>query len=167
MEYVSLPIILFYLLIFSRYKINLVSYDLRKLFDESIILDHIVGLFTMYVFIILVRTPSKHDNIIDNFYYSILCYSIFLLSTRLDLSVLLILIVLGIISYHIDNKINLKSNGNLDEKNKYIRYRRWLNIIMISILVVGYIYYTVKEIRIKGNKFNIYRHVFGQIEHKK
>lgn len=164
MNYISLPIILFYLLIISRYKINLISYELRRLFDESILLDHVVGLLTMYVFIILVRTPSSNNNIIDNFYYSIVCYIIFILSTRLELPVLLILIILGIISFHIDNRIINANTYNV--KNKYIKYRKWLNILMIFILITGYIYYTVIEIRNKGSNFNIYRHIFGKIEKK-
>ena len=163
MNYLALPILLFYLLIFSRYKKNLINCDLRDMFDKNILLDHITGLLTIYIFIIMVRTPSKQNDIFENLYYSIICYTIFLVSTRLDLPILLLLVLLGISSYHIDIKISqLSKQSNINELNKYKLYRKYLQITMFTILIIGYIYYTVRKVNKQGMNFSLFEHIFGQ-----
>lgn len=162
MSYKALPLILFYILTFSNYNFYLLSCELRRVLESHILLRHIVGLLTIYTFIITSLPSFKKKPFAYNMYFSVICYLLFLLSLRVDIRVLLILFILALITIHIDNLIEFEKEEENNEKVLiYEGYRTNLEYIMYTILAVGFIAYFIQIKKESGNQFNLFNFVFG------
>lgn len=163
MTYKALPLILFYILTFSNYNFYLLSCELRNILESHILLRHIIGIITIYTFIITTIPSFKKKPISYNIYFSIICYILFLISLRIDIRVLLILFILALISIHLDNIVEHgKEENNTEKIVIYSEYRQKLEYIMYIILAIGFILYTIKIIKTDGMNFKLYNFIFGE-----
>lgn len=162
MIYKALPIILFYILTFSNYNFYLLSCELRKILESNILLNHLVGLLTIYTFIITSIPSFKNKSITYNIYFSIISYILFLISVKIDIRALLILFILGLVSIQLDNLVERSKEENNKEKVAiYTDYRKKLESIMYIILAIGFIVYTIKILNTNGVHFNLNNFIFG------
>lgn len=164
-------ITIFLLIIAGNYIGDIYSCGLRLLFNEYMLLKHIIGLLIMIFFVGLIVEKIKiHERIFASF----ILYIIFVLTMRLPMILTLIVIILFAIIYiltiYIEDLKN-KKNENTKKEIKDIKYEKniifyenilnKLLIITLIIIILGSFGLCILlKINI-GNKFSIYNFLLG------
>jgi hypothetical protein len=162
-------LLIFYLIIGSGYIKELYSGQMKDFLQNSRCAQHIIGFTTLMVIINLFAKVNDASNV---FFYSVLGYMFFILSTKLDLHWNLMIIFLLIIVYFIENKftqqsleINYNKHLSEDEKNKIINDNKFIkNTIYIFIIIInlaGLFCYINKKKNQYGGNFNLDKFLFN------
>lgn len=133
-------VVFYYLLIISNFTDTLLSPDLRNLIENNRSIKHLFGLILL---IMSVNQHNKKDNsILYNIGISILCYIYFIFSTKMILSLNLILIFIMILFYYIEKYIknNIHNTDNFLVKN-HKKIRISFIILITGILIFGNIHF--------------------------
>lgn len=171
-------VILFYLSMMSQYAGLLMPSQLIRELHKNRTAQHIVGLIMIYVIInILADINDKDGNgepisFKDNATYTLICYSLFVLSTKVDLMWSSLIIGGGLIYYIIDEKNMLSEKvQELDEalsddlkmkisdknkKNRIIGFG-----ILIALMLYAFNTYNNKKIDQYSTVYDPLRFVFG------
>lgn len=159
-------LLLFYVIVASNYTDNLISKELRTLFRENRIVQHLIGVTLMLSLVILFGGVKQTDTAMM---YALLCYIWFILTTKLNGSiniVILLLLIFGFIyEQQIINKIE-ESGKVLDDSeksniiNKY-NYRKNIFIItLVSITVIGTLFFANDKKIQHGGGFDLVNFLF-------
>jgi len=155
----------FYLLISSNYLGELFSCKFREYLSSSMIIKHILGIFTFGFLVIVSSIDLDEENAIYNgILLTCILYIWFLLSTRTHVYITSIIVIMFFVMYIIGNKIkelknNKKSTKKLELINKYIL------IITGAITILGVINYGyLKKIEVnkRNEKFNLLTFIIGK-----
>ena len=161
---------IFLFIIAGNYAGDLYSCTLRHIFNEYMILKHIIGIFIMIFFVGLIQ---KNISLNTKLLQSIGLYLWYLIIMRAPSIVTLIIIILISILFlmniyieDLNNNINnKKETTNIEETTKKIKdiknYMNILFIITISISIIGSIFFIILLKNKLGNKFSIYDFLLG------
>ena len=135
------PLLFFYLIIASNFTKNLYAGQLRDLFENNRMAQHVVGFITMLV---LITSLSGTNELTQIGLYSVIGYLWFVLTTKLDLHWNLAIILLLFVGYIYENKLRVKDKSTdtdqaLDQKEKDMvknKTTRMRTIIASSILLI-------------------------------
>jgi hypothetical protein len=153
-------IILKLYLILALTSSELLSKQMKNLINTSKITQHVIAFIAV---LILVDWKYKYDNFVNSVIYSIIIYVLFVLSTKMDLHLnLLVLMLLGFLYYNerqSNSKImSLEFDKILDasERDKVISILSNNRIYLIVIGIIGIIigtglYFRKKEVQYGGN----------------
>lgn len=164
-----MPLLVFYLIISLNLIGDLNSGQLAMFIKDNRYVKHIMGLTLMTI--ILSQYGNISDNNIKLFVYTIISYSLFIFTTKMDLKWSMILVLLLLFGYIYENKLISKEldaqndtalkeqdKNNIRNKHDYIKF-----VIMITIIIVIFIgmyqYYNKKQIQYGGN-FDITKFFF-------
>jgi hypothetical protein len=151
-------LLIYQFLIMTRSAAPLISPDVKKILDENIMAKHLMGIIFMVVTIqsfTRIRDPFK------TVYLGIGTYLLFVLTTKLDLN-MFIIVTLGLLGYlfyenSLENTERLINEVNNDELKKQIliekeNTKKWSVIGIISVLIVGFLLYVNRnrELRIQN-----------------
>lgn len=150
---------IFLFIIAGNYVGDIYSCSLRKLFNDSMILKHIIGYFILLFFVGLIQKDLfMHDKIISSF----ILYLTFIIIMRAPYYISLISIILISFMYIIN--LYIEDLEKLNDKNNIEYYKLINNYIFTLILVIciiGLIMFIIKTKLKYKNKFSIYKFIIG------
>ena len=170
-----------YLLISCNFLANLFSCNLQQLLSENMYLKHLFGFLTMLFCIVYVDSNIvKESKYIEGFFYAIIFYIWFWLTTKTHLYTTIIILLLLLIVYILQIHINVKNQKlekkqteldqeqkNIDQEQKnidqeQIELNKSIDKIKLSqyiiigfacaITIFGFIYYYSEKKREYGEK---------------
>ena len=113
-----------YLLISCNFLANLFSCNLQQLLSENMYVKHIFGFLTMLFCIVFVDSNIvKESKYIEGFFYAIIFYIWFWLTTKTHLYTTIIILLLLLIVYILQIHINVR-NQKLEKKTNRIRSKQ-------------------------------------------
>ena len=133
-------VVFYYLLIISNFTDALLSPDLKNLIINNRGIKHLFGLILLIMSIN--QYNEKDESILYNIGIGVICYIYFIFSTKMILSLNLLLIFIMILFYYIEKYIknNIEKTNNFFVKNDK-KIRVFFIIVITSILILGNIHY--------------------------
>lgn len=164
--------LLFFLLVISgNYIGNLFSCRIQRVFTDNVYGKHIIGFISLFFFIVLVDPNFKKINPLKTLLFSIPIYIYFLILSKAEapifLIILLLLILLVIVNAYY-NYIEYKEENNEQlnkmEKSVY-KYLLLIKKIIVGLIflltILGFlIYLGMKKVEYQG-KFKLLSFIFG------
>lgn len=161
---------IFLFIIAGNYAGDLYSCTLRHIFNEYMILKHIIGLFIMLFFVGLLQ---KNITLFEKIIQSLGLYLWYLIIMRapsiITLFVIIMICILFLLNIYIEdltnNINNKKETTNIEETTKKINYlKNIVNIIFLItffISIFGTIIFIILLKNNLGNKFSIFNFLLG------
>ncbi len=155
-----------YLLIFCNFTKELIGCKFNYLLDTNIYYKHLIAFILLLFLIILIDEENINKNLLYNIGLAIIIYILFIISTRINH--LLIIIILGIllIIYILDKSAEKEKETNINLYNTYKYYQLILIIIVIILMIIGFIYYLYEKYMEYDKKFSILTFIFGTLKCK-
>uniref|UniRef100_A0A6C0ECR3 Uncharacterized protein n=1 Tax=viral metagenome TaxID=1070528 RepID=A0A6C0ECR3_9ZZZZ len=158
-------VMLFYMLIGANFMTHLVSKQMKKFVQDNRLVQHIIGIISM---VVLITTFGIISDVKLALLYSFIAYLFFILTTKMDLHINLIIVLLLVIAYLYETNIDIdieKKNKVLtaEEKLKLIekdtQYKKSMVIIIFLVTVVGTVMYNNKKNIQYGGGFSLYKYL--------
>ncbi len=160
----SLPktIFLIYLIISGNFLAGLFGCNTQAAFSNNMALKHLLGFMTMFFFIVVVDSDSKwSDNPKTQLLYTLLFYSIFVITTRMDykwwIAFVLCLSLMYILQVYKDHK-----DTTDEEKEKYETYQLYLIYLSAIIVFLGFFIYLGRKKAEYKNSFDFVTFMVGK-----
>ena len=157
----SKQLFFFFLIVSGNYLAELFSCNIQKNIIKNRFIKHVVGLCTLYFFVTLVDR-DKLNKPIQAFYSAIVFYVWFLLISHTSSNYTLIIIVLFVLIYILNDILEHYINHENDPHNKKrmvdIRYYGSLALFTLSVLLTMLgllVYYSQKKIEYGKNFSNV------------
>lgn len=146
-------LLIFYVLIAGNYTDNLMAKQLREYISENRLIQHLIGLMTM---VILITTIGGVVDSRTAIIYSLVSYTWFIFSTKLDIHWNIIILLLLFFGYLYENDVEIReeevmSDKTLDDKkkmeiiNKHNRNKTLFIGGILAITLVGTLFYSHKK----------------------
>lgn len=161
---------IFLFIIAGNYTGDIYSCTLRHIFNEYMLLKHIIGFFIMIFFVgLLQKNITLFEKIIQSFLLYIWYLFIMRAPSIITLFVILMICILFLLNIYIEelknNINNKKENTNIEETTKQIKYlQNIMNILFLVtffISIIGTVIFTIVLKKKLGNKFNFYNFLLG------
>jgi len=159
---------IFLFIIAGNYAGDLYSCGLRHLFNEYMILKHIIGFFIMLFFIgLLQKEVTLFIKIIQSIFLYLWYILIMRAPTIITLITIILICIIFLINIYIEdikNKNNQSNNNNKENDSKITYYQNIANILFIIsffISLIGTIIFVLLLKNKLGNNFNIYQFILG------
>ena len=158
---------IFLFIIAGNYAGDLYSCGLRHIFNEYMILKHIIGFFIMLFFIGLLQ---KEVTLFIKIIQSLFLYFWYILIMRapsiITLITIILICIIFLINIYIEDIKNKKvqSNNNKENDSKITYYQNIANILFIISFFISFMGTIIFILLLKnklGNNFNIYQFILG------
>jgi hypothetical protein len=152
----SAPISIFtlYLIISGNFTAQLLGCSVQRTLNESIYIKHLLGFMTMYFFVVL---ANSNFNLKTNprilLLYTLLFYTIFILTTKMDFKWWIIFIIGLSIIYILEVNKSHQSTPN-EEKQELEKYQTYLIYFVAVVILLGVLVYYGKKKAEFGSDFN-------------
>lgn len=169
-QYLSLTrvLLLFYLTIANNFTDNLFSKQLKTFLNDNRYAQHMIAFIMMLVFIMMIGGVSNIDT---GIFYSVIFYTWFIFTTKLDIQLNIIIILLLFFGFIYESKLNEKENQiNSDQslsestKESLIKTQQtnkmYILIAILSVTVIGSALYIKKQEVQYGGGFDLMRFLF-------
>lgn len=163
-----LTIVLFlYLFIANNSTKNLFSGQLTNYIDDNRYAQHIIAFMTVLVLVVYMGNIQSNINIIC---YSILIYSWFILTTKIDLTWNIVLLAILLIYFFYQNKINYIENVDDPSISKKIKKniinsnnktKKYFVYSLLFITLIGSSIYCLKKYNQYGDRFDMTKFIFN------
>jgi hypothetical protein len=166
----SKNLFILYLVISSNFLANLFGCKIQKAFNENIYIKHLLGFFTLYLFISLVESSSIiGTGLIDKLKFAAIIYIWFILTTRMNIKFwipfILMLTTIYILQLNIENE-NKNENPNTEKIEKYKNYQKILVKLSLLVTILGFLVYLGEKKYEYGNSFKFSTFISGVIKCK-
>ena len=159
---------IFLFIIAGNYAGDLYSCGLRHIFNEYMILKHIIGFFIMLFFIgLLQKEVTLFIKIIQSLFLYFWYILIMRAPTIITLITIILICIIFLINIYIEdikNKNNQSNNNNKENDSKITYYQNIANILFIIsffISLIGTIIFVLLLKNKLGNNFNTYKFILG------
>lgn len=143
-----------YLIVSGNFLANLFGCRTQQALTNTMWLKHILGFMTMYFFVVLADSSSPFtDSPQMQFLFTLFCYTLFLISTRMDYK-WWIAFILTLAVYYILQVYKDHSQTKEQDKEKYSRIQKYLTYLAGSILILGFLVYIGKKKLEYKDQFN-------------
>jgi hypothetical protein len=147
-------------MISSNYLGALFGCKVQDLFNENMLMKHLLGFLTLYFFVNLVDTSGFSGKTpVQKLYVSFGIYLVFMMSTKLNLKMfyVFILSLMGIYVLYI-----IKDTSKDEDQKKMIsNVQTLMSLVSAVALVVGFFYYMGQKKIEYGNKFSFTTFLLG------
>ena len=150
-----------YLIIAVNFLGQLFSCHLQSLLYKNIYIDHLIGLCTLFFFVLLVQKQTTANDYEDEYSYfrymltTLFLYIVFICSLRLKDNYLVIFITLIAINFGIRGYIDSLNPDKFEDKIKNLEiYSKISASISIIILIIGMYKYYIDKKKQYCNKFS-------------
>ena len=151
----------------SNFNANTLSCQTEKLF-RNVVVQHLTNLIIIYLFIDLNNKIT--DDPLKSITKSILVWICYIMVSRMDIYIILLVVGLFISSYIIQKYIDYYKSNNekykKNEKNKVINKLNNAKQIIVYIIIIttilGFSNYLYKNIKEHKSKFNLLTFIFGK-----
>lgn len=160
---------IFYVLAMSDYSENMMSNQMKEYIKNNRLVQHIIGILTMIMLITIVTDVSDTRTVVI---YSLILYTCYILSTKLDIYWNIIIIILLFVGYMYENsqhkkELDIMSDQSLtdEQKTKMIddanKYKIWLSGAILLIIIVGTFLYSQKKQIQYGGGYDFFEYILG------
>lgn len=161
-------LLIFYLLVASNYTDNLMAKQMKEYLNSNRLVQHFIGFLTLIVLVTMVGgITDTRSSII----YSLIGYTWFIFSTKLDIHWNIIILTLLFIGYmyenslvikeqHILNDPNLTEHQKIDIINRCNTYKTWIVGSIMTVTILGTIMYTNKKQVQYGGGYDLFTYMF-------
>ena len=156
-------LLILYLIISSNFLAQTFGCTTRYVATKNMYVKHILGFFTLLYFVNSVNTDKTMDEFLffKNFFKTFLLYVVFILTTRMNNKVFVILMGLLMINFILSQYVNTLDTKHFAAKLKtYDTISKVISKIAIVFLVIGVLLY-LNEKHMKG-KFSYSRFLIGK-----
>ena len=147
-------LLVFYIIIASNFTDGLFSKQIRTYFNENRVAQHLIAFIMLLVIIILFSGQIQLDNAI---FLTIIGYSWFILSQKMDGHFIVIIILLLLFGFIIDMKLSESdkvtlADPNLTEQQKqeiintHYNYRVYYLLLIFAVTIIGVALYMNKKV---------------------
>ena len=162
-------LLIFYVIIASNFTSNLFSKQLKTFFEESRLAQHLIGFIMMLVLVILIGGVNDTYRALI---YSIIGYTWFVFTCKLDIHWNIIIILLMLFGFLYESKLNEKDEATLidpnltaEQKQTIIdnnsRYKMYIVLAILSVTIIGSVLYLNKKVdQYGGGKFDVVTYLF-------
>lgn len=165
-------IFILFLIITSNYLSSVLPCKIQDLFTNNIYFKHIFGYFTM-VFLVLLTVPYYKITIEESLKQSVFFYFWFILMSKTNKYVFILLCILLGIAYMLTIKVNdVKTNitlkdpkANVNENKDIIRLNKYTSHLydaFMIITVIGFLFYLFEKKKEYKKKFNYFTFILGK-----
>jgi hypothetical protein len=145
-------LLILYLIISSNFLAQTFGCTTRYVATKNMYVKHILGFFTLLYFVNSVNTDKTMDEFLffKNFFKTFLLYVVFILTTRMNNKVFVILIGLLLINFILSQYVaTLDTKHFADKLQTYNTIGQVISKVSIVFLIIGVILY-LKEHHMKG-----------------
>jgi hypothetical protein len=162
----SKAFLIFYLITTINFTNDLVSKQMKKFLEENRIAKHFLGFITMFV---LINTVAGLNDQKQALLYTVLLYTWFIFSTKLDIHWNMIIIALLFLGYLRDNDLEEKHKLIIEDtvlssedKSKILEQRKYQNYYLLGgilgVTLLGTVFYSRKKEVQYGGGFDAIRY---------
>jgi cell division protein FtsW (lipid II flippase) len=158
-----------YLLISCNFLAQLFSCQLQNILRNHMYIKHIVGFLTMLFCIILVDSNIQKENrYLEGFFYAVIFYLWFWITTKTNLYITLNVIILFLIIYLLQLYKNSLNNDQDNEinKEKISNLQIFIAIIAFIVSLIGFIMYYLEKKKEYKDNWNYTNFLIGTIDCK-
>jgi hypothetical protein len=145
-------LLILYLIISSNFLAQTFGCKTRYVATKNMYVKHILGFFTLLYFVNSVNTDKTMDEFLffKNFFKTFLLYVVFILTTRMNNKVFVILMGLLLINFILSQYVNTLDTKHFAEKlQTYNTIGNVISKLAIVFLIIGVLLY-LKEHHMKG-----------------
>jgi hypothetical protein len=156
-------LLILYLIISSNFLAQTFGCKTRYVATKNMFVKHILGFFTLLYFVNSVNTDKTTDEYLffKNFFKTLMLYVVFILTTRMDNKVFVILIGLLMINFILSQYVSTLDTKHFAAKlQTYDTIGKVISKLAIVFLIIGVILY-IKEKKMKG-KFSYSSFLIGK-----
>lgn len=169
MEYSLLSsLLIFYLLVSSNMTNDLMGKQMKSYLKSNRLAQHIVAITMMLVLLTLI---GKFNNIFDLLLFTLLGYTWFIFTTKLDIQWNIMVLIVLLIGFLYENNMIMKENKAINDealtekeinkiKNKHEKIKKYFVFTAFGITAVGTLLYgNKKTVQYGGGNFDIVRYL--------
>jgi len=161
-------IVLFYLLTLSAHNNALVGHQLSRYIQSTLIAQHVLAILTMFVLISAVTEVNIKNRVV----YTMICYGLFIMTSKLDLE-WTIIIFGAIVACYVHSELKEKQVDDVDHDSSIPseikahfhenagRYKLLIFALMMILLFYGFNLYNSSKKDEYGDDYNMAKFVFG------
>lgn len=147
----SKAVLVFYMLIASNFSTNIMSKQLKSYIEDNRLVQHLIGLISM---IILITTFGKVADVRVAVIYAVVGYLWFLLTTKLDIHINVIVIILLLVGYLFETQLDIDESKRTivlteEEKRRITinnnKHRKLIMILIFIVTIIGTVTYSNKK----------------------
>jgi hypothetical protein len=151
-----------YVIIFCNFFAQLIGCDLQRMMTNSMYAKHAIAIISVFFLVTLLNKDQKMT-ISSAWYYTIMLYGLYFLSTRMKIYYAIPLLLTLLLHENIKLYTDRLEQGD----PKYQRCKKVLRVIQvvaISIIVMGVAHYFIRQLNDFGPKFNMLTFFIGKTE---
>ena len=131
---------------------------IQRIFSTNVFFKYIIILFIIYTTITIIdKTTTPKEHLVKSIYILIL-FILFTKNTlRMTVIIGLCMVLLFIVEDYINHYKNIKNIKNIKSIEKLNKISYYLKYIILFLIIVGHIIYIIKQKKLFGDKFDIFR----------
>ena len=135
-----------YLIIAGNYLGELFGCKTQKMFQENMSFKHILGIMTLYFFVVFSSTDEQDKDPIDNFKMSLILYACFVITTKTNYKFIVPIMVCLFLVYVLSKSEEFYKKERDHKKLEYVKLAsKVFTYIAIGLTVVGFVLYTYQK----------------------
>lgn len=158
-------IFLVWLMIASAYMPELAGCQLRRILGTSMLAKHVVGLVMVYFSVVIISPGiAAPDGDVKNIIYAICIYAWFVLTSRCNAYVILLVIFITFQSYLLHKQTQSNENSMSPEDKKRSRTLiAQLSLLSLSVTLIGTYMYMLEKMNELGADFSYWYFFVGRL----
>ena len=161
-------LLIFYLLVASNYTDNLMAKQMKEYLNSNRFAQHIIGFLTLIVLVTMVGGITDTRSALV---YSLIGYTWFIFSTKLDIHWNIVILTLLFIGYMYENSLvvkekhilddpNLTDKQKIDIVNRCNTYKSWTVGSIMIVTILGTLMYTNRKNVQYGGSYDLFTYIF-------
>lgn len=151
--YFAKQMFMLYLIISANFLAQIYSCDIQELLQKSMLVKHVLGFLTVFFAIVLVDAENKEPPY-KKLLKTCVIYCLFLLSSRCDFYMLMIVLLCLFIVYFINQYRQQLPPEEEQTRHHLHRYEVILEICIVFLIVTGFLMYLGQKAREYENKWS-------------
>ena len=165
-------IFIFYMIISANFLGNIFGCTTQKIFKENMLVKHILGFLTLFVFVALIDEDKSNINTnkLDEYIFfkklgaAIILYFVFILSTRINYIYFIVFILMIAITYLLNNYTQSLDEDKFENRINIIsKIALWIGRTSLIVLVLGFILYYIEKKKEYKSEFKLKTFILGNL----
>ena len=155
-----------YLIIAGNYLGELFGCKTQKMFQENMSFKHILGIMTLYFFVVFSSTDEQNEGPLDNFKMSLILYVCFVITTKTNYKFIVPIMICLFLVYVLSKSEEFYKKEKDHKKLEHVKLAsKIFTYIAIILTVVGFVLYTYqKRVEYSGSDWSWLTFFLGKPE---
>lgn len=162
-ERLALPVFAFYMLVACNFVKEVTGCGLQTVLDGNMFAKHALAFLLLFFLVVLASPDTAGDRIVRNLLVSAAVYAWFVVTTRCNAWITLVVLALLLASYVAS--LSKRHNDGKDDAaaRRAARAQRWLALAALAVSAAGFLLYVVEKRREYGRDFTWTRFFSGNL----